>query len=1373
MSASPAAKRYLPSGRLLLLLSVLMAVLGAKLQLIDRYGSDLPYWDQWDAEGDFLLRPHLEGKLTAAELYRPHNEHRPAISRLLSLALFEAGGRQWDARVQMLVNSLLHASIACFLLALAWRALPPLATAGFAALTALFLSTPVSWENTLSGFQSQFYFVLLFAALHLGGTLLAPPRSWRWCLAPLAGTAALFSMASGLLSALAIVGAVAARALRDRKITRDDLLVLGINAVLVVSGLWLKTAVPGHEELKASGPGVWIEAFLHQFSWPVISLWAAPLGLLPPVALALAYFRRRIDGPVALTLLGASTWFCLQAAAIAYARGSEAHGYASRYCDILSVGVLINVLSLAYLAATALSRRGRIGGIGLAAVFTGIALGGLSREADKTFQETLRILPDINDARISKVRGYVESHDPSFFNAAPWTELPYPSATRLASLLDNPALRAALPASVRPPLSLAADPGGTQHFAVDSIVGDAPGPAPSELPTWLGSPDTNARFLSLPFELRHSRLTLFVSCDGSSNNQLHLVDDQRRSHAPLGPLADGPRWKRVNFSVAPGVYQLEASHDGPGWLAFTAPTTTTPLSNLALKAMRLGPWLLGASTLLGFAALVRFGIPAGPAAPSRRDAWSALVPLFLGLAVIAVLLGRLGLVSGSSPPDEPVPSPGQRVTDFALVDPAAPAVPGAKFTGAAFLVPGNTAEWFGTYVGGDAFTGSVVSTDFLLEGVSLGIPILGYPNSPGNELALEVIEAGGHPVATLSYDRSNPREAPGMWNPRIAGWRGHTARLRLVDGQTGPGGWLAVGTPRFGDFVGPSFLDAVPRNHGWFGLSAVACAALLFLPGLALRTWWPKTLPPGAIFLPLPGLFLLAAGGLLIWVAGPAALDIPAGLWLAVHALLAGALMVRWWTQGGPLETSETASLGVYGCVVIGALAFGILPLDVAQEWDGRSTGQSRMIASPPDHMIPYRSAAYILHQKDGREDRNVYFGDDWSVASRGPIAPLAIAASFAIWDEHPSDPPDYLLESWPATRDSFYLARIGGVLMNALVVLAGAALASRLNPGAGRIALVWLSVSPVVAINTDFLWPKLLATFFVALAVLAALERRSPGRIALWSALAYFSHPVGGLFMPPLLLFLAQRTWTADLGSTGARTRHVLSDAAAFCGVILACLAPWFIFKAWVGHPDVFLHYPLGDGRGFDHAKSLLTWLQCRFDNFWLTLVPGGFFASGHMRMWIEGSINEPLRWAIGYAKTLPGALGFAAFAVAAFALLRRPSSAATGFRRHLLFGGFALMLAFWGFSSDGLGRNCLEPLAVLLIVYTAAAIRPGWPGWRWLLLLTVMEALSVRFIGVVFAPSFSRSSVDAAAIGLSALTVLASLAPAVWFVLRPTARP
>ena len=77
------------------------------------------------------------------------------------------------------------------------------------------------------------------------------------------------------------------------------------------------------------------------------------------------------------------------------------------------------------------------------------------------------------------------------------------------------------------------------------------------------------------------------------------------------------------------------------------------------------------------------------------------------------------------------------------------------------------------------------------------------------------------------------------------------------------------------------------------------------------------------------------------------------------------------------------------------------------------------------------------------------------------------------------------------------------------------------------------------------------------------------------------------------------------------------------------------------------------------------------------------------------------------------------------------------SAYRAWLLAGSGAVMLVFWGYSSDGLGRNCLEPVAVLLIIYAAGLRAPSWPGWQWLFVLTAIEAMAVRGIGIMCAAS------------------------------------
>src|ERR1051325_4192858 len=92
---------------LLWLLSLVLVGAGARLWLIHRFGTALPFWDQWDL-ARYIYVPYLEGKLTLADLLRPHAENRIVISRLFGLGLLLLNGKEFDNHVEMAGNVFLY-----------------------------------------------------------------------------------------------------------------------------------------------------------------------------------------------------------------------------------------------------------------------------------------------------------------------------------------------------------------------------------------------------------------------------------------------------------------------------------------------------------------------------------------------------------------------------------------------------------------------------------------------------------------------------------------------------------------------------------------------------------------------------------------------------------------------------------------------------------------------------------------------------------------------------------------------------------------------------------------------------------------------------------------------------------------------------------------------------------------------------------------------------------------------------------------------------------------------------------------------------------------------------------------------------------------
>ncbi|MFG1396598.1 hypothetical protein [Roseixanthobacter pseudopolyaromaticivorans] len=535
-------------------------------------------------------------------------------------------------------------------------------------------------------------------------------------------------------------------------------------------------------------------------------------------------------------------------------------------------------------------------------------------------------------------------------------------------------------------------------------------------------------------------------------------------------------------------------------------------------------------------------------------------------------------------------------------------------------------------------------------------------------------------------------------------------------------------------------------NYGWVCLSALILLALLLVPGL----WWnarvgaPRRLP--SAFVPLPGLLALAATGLLLWVLHPANHLLVALLYGGATVALALDLARLWWRRGTARASLGDQGPGVFvlwGAMIAMAMAVGLNPLPIAQETHAETVIPARMVASPPDHIIPYITAAYMFHGKDGIERSKDYFGE-WSVASRGPLIPLATNTLLYVFGSTTQDTPNLERKPWPGTADGAYLARLLGWIANGMVVL-----------GAGHLLLVlgirpasrpwmlgclWVALAPSMLINTVFLWPKVLAGFFILLSFASLIQQR-------WilaagcGVLAWLSHPVGLLFLPPLGLVAI---WTAFAAAKSTREGGIAAVRAVLVFTVSAAvlMVPWLAYKTWLGAHDLFMDYLLGDGRGTAPALSVWAWLGTRWDNFWLTLSPAAYYYSGHMRVWTDGPVSDALRWTVQYAKTLPGGLGLFLFAPAYIAMARPGADPRLRQLLTVTVTTFALMLLVWGYSRDGLGRNSLEPLVPLVIVLCAAQAKAG-PVWLIGLAGIYLEGRWVEFTGFVLEKSFSWQNV------------------------------
>lgn len=433
---------------------VLLLVL-VKIGLIRERGGVAPYWDQWDAEAAHLYKPYLEGALSLADLSEPHNEHRIATTRLLHLGLFEALGRRWSPLGQMYFNVALHVGAILVLLFFARSALPLVNGAALWAFAALLFVIPFGWENTLAGFQSQFYLLLLLSVGLLWTCAVVRPSKVAFAGALSLAALLPLTMAGGSLAVMA-----GATVLLGRRFVLRERISLALTLLLfalALAGILATPSIEGHAGLKAQSLGQLALALGALAAWPVLPASAnAATALLPilmqaPLALGLlvAYQRKETESRSLLFFFAMACWLGLQMAALAYGRGL--HCLASRYLDVLAFGLVTNFAALLFLWSKSAGRwrpaLATLSALWLAALVYGFWTWWPMMSKDISEKVAFSRMQERN------VRGYLTTGQDRWLYDAAFLEIPYPSPERLQQLLDDPTIRSILPRQLFDPSS--------------------------------------------------------------------------------------------------------------------------------------------------------------------------------------------------------------------------------------------------------------------------------------------------------------------------------------------------------------------------------------------------------------------------------------------------------------------------------------------------------------------------------------------------------------------------------------------------------------------------------------------------------------------------------------------------------------------------------------------------------------------------------------------------------------------------------------------------------------------------------------------------------------------------------------------------------
>jgi hypothetical protein len=365
------------------LLAFVLTVIGAQCWLVSLYGSALPFWDQWD-EALTLFKPWKEGHLTLADVIAPDSDHRIIPTHFLDMALITLNGR-WDPLLQMTVNAFIHAVYAAGLAFCLWHFLGRKNGWLVCGLLLPFFTLPFAGENAIWGINSLWYFINVFGLAAIVGLGFFRPGSWLWWLGLAAALLSLLTMALGPFPPVAVAGLMILRAIKNRRLDRQNLISLGACLLLAGLGLAMGVHAQGYHPLQAHSFAEFVAAIIRHLGWPFYR-WPGMAGViaLPLVVLLVYYLRPNFQAPRAAEfLLTLALWSVIQSTVLAFGRANYGEGIpASRYTEVFSVLLMASLFATVLLGEQWHNRFPKWNGLLLPLVFAGVIFWGLQQMSD-------------------------------------------------------------------------------------------------------------------------------------------------------------------------------------------------------------------------------------------------------------------------------------------------------------------------------------------------------------------------------------------------------------------------------------------------------------------------------------------------------------------------------------------------------------------------------------------------------------------------------------------------------------------------------------------------------------------------------------------------------------------------------------------------------------------------------------------------------------------------------------------------------------------------------------------------------------------------------------------------------------------------------
>jgi hypothetical protein len=508
----------------------------------------------------------------------------------------------------------------------------------------------------------------------------------------------------------------------------------------------------------------------------------------------------------------------------------------------------------------------------------------------------------------------------------------------------------------------------------------------------------------------------------------------------------------------------------------------------------------------------------------------------------------------------------------------------------------------------------------------------------------------------------------------------------------------------------------------WFGASfalayfavALYVVSLMFIPGYALASYIfkdssgeLKVAASTAVITPVYSLVILVA------IATGVYRDWLSSIFAAI-ALAGGALILLRKKGASIKEFQKTDKTHLKWTLLLFFFSISLMALPALLNdipgAIGHSLQETRIGILPGDMYLPYRLEQILLN---GANWKGVNFYGMWQVTDRTPM--MGLVASFVSSSLHVLPPLDWVWNV-PDAMFSWNVFQIVGIFLDAQILLSAFLLLQVVfGKKKAQLAMPFLAVSPFVIWNTFYTSPKSMAAYFVLIAFVLILERKSI-RAGVFAALGFLSHSYV-LFYVLGCIYLALR-------SSSRRILERLRAAILFLIPAGLVVAPWLLWSTLIyGHASSFIVYPLASSAAASATQGLhemvSQFLKAPWDLFiwvrvvnlfrtltpWtLAFVPAWFTSAGWVDTFPYTTIGALLM--IMYLFTLPGGISLS---------LTLPAYQAWLTQRTNIMHGIATIpivaaVLFFGYTNWGLALLMAQPLVPFMIGAAVSLLSKRW---------------------------------------------------------------